>query len=162
MKAGPRQNAIASKARKATADAQKPAELEEQEQKQLDRMELRHLLRKKYLGTPDGLEGQSAETYVEAQLTKMLVPAVDEVRFRLKTGNDDQRYQAAKDVLAAKGYGPKEAGNGNVSPILILRPTEGGVLIAPWDMATGKTLPNAPKVHSSLPVDIVDGEVVSK
>lgn len=81
------------------------------EQKYVDKALVRESIRAKALGTPKNLTGAAAERFVEDKLVELSVPAVMELAGRLRFGDDDQRYKAAKDVLAATGHGPRDAAN---------------------------------------------------
>lgn len=105
---------------------------EKLEKRQIDKALVREAIRNKALGVPRELpEGTAAEEFVDQQLTKWSSPAAMEVIGRLRFGNDDQRYRAAKDILAATGHGPKEAG-GRMGALIILQADGAQVLTAPW------------------------------
>lgn len=132
-----------------TARRAPPESVEVAAAKTMAKNEALRRLRHEKLDVPSGLEGADAEKYVETKLTKLLPAAAAEYEYRLNYGNDNERWDAAKEVMAAKGFGRKEAGSGSVSPIMLIQITDGGgVLVAPWDRNKAQK-PAEPKIVGS-------------
>lgn len=61
--------------------------------------------RRKYGGRIDGPKpGEKADAYVERKLEELVVPAVQELEFAVKFGDDKTRLETAKDVLERRGF----------------------------------------------------------
>lgn len=88
----------------------------------------RHKVRREFMKVPEGLQGADADKYVEEKLVELGPLAIAEIEYILRYGGDEQRYKAAKDVLAASGHGPKEAAAA-VGALIVLT---GDATVAPW------------------------------
>ncbi len=83
-------------------------------------------------GVPKDLTGAAAEDFAVKKQLENLPVAVAEAEYRLKYGDDDQRWEAAKWFADATGHGKKETGQGGGSAVIIIQGmgTAGGQL--PW------------------------------
>jgi hypothetical protein len=105
---------------------------EKLEQRQLAKAMVREAIRNKALGIPKELpEGAAADEFVDSAFTKWSVPAALTIIGRLRFGNDEQQYRAAKDILAATGHGPKEAGT-RMGALIVIQGDGTKVVAAPW------------------------------
>lgn len=61
--------------------------------------------RRKYGGRIDGPKpGEKPDAYVERKLEELVIPAVQELEFAVKFGDDKTRLETAKDVLERRGF----------------------------------------------------------
>lgn len=101
------------------------------EERHVNKGLVKEAIRNKALKVPTGLKGAAAEQHVDGKLTELSVAAVAVLEERLRFGNDDQRYRAARDVLAATGHGPREAG-GRVGALIIIQANGEQSTLPPW------------------------------
>lgn len=88
------------------------------------------IARQTFLKVPQGLTDAAAEEWADKKLINLLPDAIAEAEYRLKLGDDDQRWSAAKQILESTGRGKKEAMNGGASPLVIINMGAGSKL--PW------------------------------
>ena len=90
------------------------------EQRHVDKALVREAIRNKALKVPATLKGGAAEKWADDKLVELLPLAISVYEERLRFGNDEQRFKAAKEVAAATGRGPREAG-GRVGALIIIQ-----------------------------------------
>ena len=117
--------------------------LEEEAANPLNRAASSLARRQEFFKVPQGLSGDEAEKYADTKLINLLPDAVAELEYRLKLGDDDQRWSAARQVFESTGRGKKDIPAGGASPIIILNGS--GITQLPW----------------STKKSVVEGEVVS-
>jgi hypothetical protein len=79
-------------------------------------------------GTPKDLKGADADRYVEAEIQNLQVEALAEQKYRLYYGDDDERNEASRLILAAGGHGPRDPREGGAAVIIVA----GDVSRLPW------------------------------
>lgn len=89
----------------------------------------RHAARKAMVRVPENLEGSAANDWAAGRMLQLAPRAVAEAEYRLRFGDDDQRWEAAKFVMDATGHGKRDA-NGNMAmkPSIVVL---GGIRL-PW------------------------------
>lgn len=92
----------------------------ESEKRFVDKALAREAIRNSTLKVPKGLTGAAAEAWSDKRLAELLPIAVSVYEERLRFGNDEQRFKAAKEIAAANGRGPREAG-GRVGALIIIQ-----------------------------------------
>lgn len=78
-----------------------------------------YAVRQAFLKTPKGMSNEEAEVWAQSKSLELLPTALGEVEFRLKFGDDDQRYEAAKDVLDMNGMRKRDAINSGGNTIIL-------------------------------------------
>lgn len=84
------------------------------------------------LGVPDTEDTAAIEEWADAKMIQMLKTAVAEVDARLRWGNDDERWEAAQQVLSSTGRKARDGGMGGAAPIIIINGSGGGGENLPW------------------------------
>ena len=84
------------------------------------------------LGVPETEDPAAIEEWADKRMVQMLKKAVAEVDARLSWGDDDQRWEAAQQVLSSTGRKSRETGVGGSSPIIIINGTGGSAGDLPW------------------------------
>lgn len=90
----------------------------------------RYAAMKAYFNVPEGLEGSAAEEYVQRKALMLSVDALAEIERQLKLGDDNQRREAARDILDMNGMRKREASAGNQAVIILNNPA--GLAGLPW------------------------------
>ena len=86
--------------------------------------------RQAYVPAPPLVEGPDAESYVTKKLLDLTPYAVQDLEYRLKFGNADERQDAAAEVLDRAGFAKSDTKVPNQGPVIIL--TGGAVVNLPW------------------------------
>jgi hypothetical protein len=115
---------------------------EKLEQRHVDKAIVREAVRNKMLKVPANLKGGAAEKWADDKLVELLPLAVSVYEERLRFGNDEQRFKAAKEVAAATGRGPREAG-GRIGALIVIQ-------------ANGADATVPRYLRKPKPVDVVD------
>lgn len=76
-------------------------------------------IRQAFLKIPKAMDNEKAEEWAQSKAVELLPTALGEVEFRLKFGTDDQRYEAAKDVLDMNGMRKRDAINSGGNTIIL-------------------------------------------
>lgn len=105
-------------------------------------------IRQAFLKIPK-MSGEDAETWAQNKAVELLPTALGEVEFRLKFGTDDQRYEAAKDVLDMNGMRKRDALASGGNTIILNIGSNG----TPWAKKVVQT-----NVVDALPADTKAGE----
>lgn len=90
----------------------------------------RHAAMKTYFKVPEGLTGGAAEEWVQKRSMELSVDALAEFERQLKLGDDNQRRDAARDILKMNGMDKKEAAQGS-NAVIILN-NAAGLAGLPW------------------------------
>jgi len=85
-----------------------------------------------FLGYPEDLKGEDAERFADEKLTELVPVAVMEVERRLKLGDDDQRWQAAQQVLNSTGRGKQERSTPSTPAIIVQISGGDASQMTPW------------------------------
>lgn len=93
---------------------------------------VRESVRNKALKVPAGLKGAQAEAWTDAKMVELSVHAAAVMEEALRFAPSmDTRMRAAKEVLAATGHGPREAG-GRVGALIIIQANGEQATLPPW------------------------------
>lgn len=91
------------------------------EAKAVQRAMAREIARLTAMGVPEGLTGTEAERWVDKKQTELSVLAVAEAEYRLRWGDDDERWEAAKFIQDATGHGKKEAQKAAMTNVIVIQ-----------------------------------------
>jgi hypothetical protein len=94
---------------------------------------------KAYFKTPEGLEGEKAEEYVQQKAMMLSVDALMRLEKDLKLGDDAQSRDAARDILDMTGQRRKQESPAAQSVIVLMQGQSG--LSAPWFQRKGDPSP---------------------
>lgn len=90
----------------------------------------RYAAARAFFKAPEGLTGADAENWIAQRALELSVDALLEFERQLKLGDDNQRREAARDILKMAGLDKKEAPVGN-NAVIVLN-SAGGVQALPW------------------------------
>lgn len=124
-----------SKDERAMEDALVAAEAESPDEAESTRISLaerRLKVKLQKLGVPDTDDTAAIEEWADKKMVQMLKTAVAEVDARLRWGDDDQRWEAAQQVLSSTGRKSRENGIGGAAPIIIINGSGTGGVDLPW------------------------------
>lgn len=103
----------------------------------------RYSAMKTYFAIPEGLSGADAESWIQKRSLELSVDALAEFERQLKLGDDNQRREAARDILKMNGMDKKEAPPQANAVIILNNPA--GLAGLPWLRQTQVIEAPAPK-----------------